>query len=108
MGLQPKFMTYIVCIIVLTSALFAGHHIHKLDTILTRELEEKGQIIANSLTYNTKYGVMTQNTKILNKLLAWIIQEEDVGAAVIYDVDGVVLAKKSRFKQNIPILVIKK
>jgi signal transduction histidine kinase len=102
-GLKPKFLTYIISAIIVMGSLFSGYYINKSHKILTRELEKRGSALAHNLAFNSKYGIMTKNKDILNRLLAGVIHEEDVNTAVIYDVSGQILASRAKHGQGVPI-----
>ncbi len=100
LGLQTKFLAYIISGIILMACLFSGYYIYNSHRFLTRELENKAKFIAHNLGYNSKYGVLTKNKDILFNLLAGAFQEEDVSSVVIYDMKGTVLVSRHKNKKN--------
>ncbi len=105
LGLKSKFLAYIIGGVIAVSSLLSVNYIYTTQKMLTMELERKGELIARdlALAYHSRYGVITKNKDILNQRLSDVLWEEDVNSAVIYDVNGRILAKKSKRKQNIPV-----
>lgn len=83
--------------------IFGAHYIYQSNVILTHELEKRGESIAYNLAYNAKYGTLTNNRAILNQILAGTLQEADASSAVIYNVDGYIIADKHRDSEQISL-----
>ncbi len=104
LGLQAKFLAYIIGGIIVTVSLLSGYHVYESQKILSQEMEKRGVAIAQNLAYNSKYGVMINNRDILKQLLVGIVQEEDVHSAAIYNLKGKCLVKSYKGGKALALL----
>ena len=62
--------------------------------------EKRGTAFTVNLAYNSEFGLLSRNKKELVRLVAGLLQEEDVAAAAILDKTGTVVAKLVDGVQN--------
>jgi signal transduction histidine kinase/CheY-like chemotaxis protein len=105
-SLKTKLLGFIISGIVVMGALFCWYYVHQSHKILTREMEKRGDAIVDNLAYNSKYGVITKNKRVLEQLLDGVMHQSDfypqeldtsVISAVVYDANGKILAEKHKY-----------
>ena len=67
--------------------------------MLTKESVARFNSIANNLAFNAEYGVLTQNTQTLDKVLDGVMAEKDVNRVEVLDKTGRSLSAKGQSKQ---------
>lgn len=82
---------------ILFSIILAGYAITKVFTNLNQSLFDRGRIIATQLAPAAEYGVISENTQILQKLVQQALTSElEVRTVMIMDKQGEVLALSGR------------
>jgi methyl-accepting chemotaxis protein len=67
--------------------------------MLTKESVARFNSIANNLAFNAEYGVLTQNSQTLDKVLDGVMAEKDVNRVEVMDKGGRSLSSKGQSKQ---------
>ena len=92
-SLSFKFTLAISVVIIITSVVLSWFFISGQSLLLQSSIENKGIIIAHSLSGSCEYGVVAKNYDFLTSLTKDTIKKDDVLYAVIYDEMGNVLAE---------------
>lgn len=98
LGLKIKFVLIISFLILFTSIILSGFLIQKQSDLIQSELEKRGRSLVKNLAYNSEYGVLIENEKLLATLIEGLIREEDVIYAQIFDRDVKILAQMDQRK----------
>ncbi len=98
LGLKIKFVLIISFLILFTSIVLSGFLIQKQSDLIQSELEKRGRSLVKNLAYNSEYGVLIENEKLLATLIEGLIREEDVIYTQIFDREGKVLAQMDQRK----------
>lgn len=98
LGLKFKFVLIISFLILFTSIILSGFLIQKQSNLIQSELEKRARSLVKNLAYNSEYGVLIENEKLLATLIEGLIREEDVIYAQIFDREGNILAQMDHRK----------
>jgi len=94
-GLKTKIMEAIIFAIILTTAAGSGFFYVRTRSIIFKNLQKRGETICENLSYSAKYGVLTEDTVVLNELAEGVMQTEDVVYVVIQNEEGKTLVEKT-------------
>jgi len=82
---------------ILTSCIALGFIIfYQVKRVMQKQFEEHVLMLAESLSYNSRYGAFTEDSVILDELIEGFIQLEEVVYVAISDYNGNILAKRSK------------
>jgi signal transduction histidine kinase len=95
-----KALLVLVLIVVAVSLASGYYSLKGARALLTDQLTERGLVLARNLAINAGYGVFTEDTITLNRLLDGAMAEPDVLFAVITGADGHILARSVRQGQD--------
>jgi len=101
-GLFPKFFISISLLLVITTTVLSYFLISDQVSMMTQRLKDRAISLASSLAYDSEYGVLIGNRKVLDEALSRVVSEKEVAYAVIHDRSGAVIAE-SEDKMGIPI-----
>lgn len=99
-SIVAKALLVLVLIVVAVSLVSGYYSLKGARSLLGQELTERGLVLARNLAINAGYGVFTEDTITLNRLLDGVMVEPDVLFAVITNADGRVLARNVRSGQD--------
>jgi signal transduction histidine kinase len=88
-------MMAMTLVIVLTTFASSSYFYTKTKIIIFDNLQKRGRTICENLSYSAKYGVLTEDTEILDELAAGVMQGEDVAYVIIQNEQGKTLAEKT-------------
>ncbi len=94
-GLKTKIIGATCFAIILTTAAGSGFFYARTKTIIFNNLQRRGKTICENLSYSAKYGVLTEDTAVLNDLAEGVMHGEDVAYVVIQNDQGKILAEKT-------------
>lgn len=94
-GLKTKIIGAISFAIILTTIAGSTLFYARTKTIIFNDLQKRGKIICQNLSYSAKYGVLTEDTVVLKELVEGIMRSEDVAYAIIQNDQGKTLAEKT-------------
>ena len=94
-GLKTKITGATIFVIVLTAVVGSGFFYARTKAIIFDNLQKRGMTICENLGHSAKYGVLTEDTVILNELVEGVMQNEDVVYVVIQNEQGETLAEKA-------------
>ena len=92
-NIQLKFFIILISIIVFISSTIVFFFVTWTKNELYREIEKRGKIEAKSLAYDAKYGVITEDTVILDHFVEGRMVKPDIMFIVIENNDGTVITK---------------
>ena len=95
-SIQYKFFIILALIIVFICSALSSFFIIRSRSELYLELEKRGLTEVKSLAYDAKYGVMTEDSFILNRIIAGRINKPDIAYLEILGAEGTVLEKKTK------------
>lgn len=101
LGLKVKFVLIISFMILFTSMILSGFLIQKQSNLIQSEMEKRGRSLVKNLAYNSEYGVLIENEKLLATLIEGLMREEDVTYALIYNREGKILSQMDHRKLHI-------
>ncbi|MGB2698045.1 MAG: ATP-binding protein [Candidatus Zixiibacteriota bacterium] len=101
LGLKVKFVLIISFMILFTSIILSGFLIQKQSNLIQSEMEKRGRSLVKNLAYNSEYGVLIENEKLLATLIEGLMREEDVTYALIYNREGKILSQMDHRKLHI-------
>jgi len=82
-------------VIVLATFACSSFFYTRAKVIIFSNLQKRGRTICENLSYSAKYGVLTEDTEILDELASGVMQGEDVAYVIIQDEQGKTLAEKT-------------
>jgi PAS domain S-box-containing protein len=94
-GLKTKIIEAIIFVIILTTTVSSGFFYIRTKTLIFTNLQKRGKIICENLSYSVKHGVLTEDMAILNELAEGVMQGEGVVYVVIQDEQGKTLVEKT-------------
>jgi signal transduction histidine kinase/DNA-binding response OmpR family regulator/methyl-accepting chemotaxis protein len=100
-SLKVKAITYISLLILVVGAVLSWYFLRQTKDVLTAELQKRAMSLTMNLAYNSKYGVLTEDTVILQELIEGILKEDDVLYVSITDVQGKVLAQRFKARSHV-------
>jgi PAS domain S-box-containing protein len=95
-SLKLKLILYMSLMIVAISGVFTWFFLNQMKQELKEELEKRGLSEAINLGFDSKYGVLTEDSEILNQLIEGRINKPDIIYVIILDNDGKVLASSNK------------
>ena len=98
-GIAGKAMGALALVVVVVSLVSGYYSLKGARTLLTEQLSERGLVLARSLAFNSAYGVYTEDTVTLIRLLEGVMAEPDALFAVVTDAQGKELARRLRGSQ---------
>jgi signal transduction histidine kinase len=101
LGLKIKFVLIISFLILFTSIILSGFLIQKQSNLIQSEMEKRGRSLVKNLAYNSEYGVLIENEKLLATLIEGLMREEDVTYALIYNREGKILSQMDHRKLHV-------
>jgi signal transduction histidine kinase/ActR/RegA family two-component response regulator len=99
-SLKVKVMTFMSLMLLIVGASLSWYFLNQTRAIIAEELEKRALSLTVSLANNSRYGVLTEDTIILQELVEGMLQEEGVLFVVIADRQGKVLAQGSRMRDG--------
>ena len=94
-GLRTKITVATTFAIILTTVAGSSYFYAKTKIIVFDNLQGRGRTICENLSYSAKYGVLTEDTEVLNELAEGVMTGEDVAYVIIQDEDGKTLVEKT-------------
>lgn len=91
-SLKLKLILYISLVVIVISGVFTWLFIDLMTDEIKEELEKRGLSEAISLGFDSKYGVLTEDSEILNQLIEGRRNKPDIIYVIISDNNGKVLA----------------
>ena len=98
LNIQLKFFLIIISIVAFISSTIVFFFVTWTKNELYGEIEKRGKIEAKSLAYDAKYGVITEDTVILDHLVAGRMVKPDIQCIIIENNDGIVLTKSTKLR----------
>jgi PAS domain S-box-containing protein len=95
-SLKLKLILYMSLMVVAISGAFTWLYLTQMKQELKEELEKRGLSEAINLGFDSKYGVLTEDSEILNQLIEGRINKPDIIYVIILDNDGKVLASSHK------------
>lgn len=92
LGLKGKFILLISLLLLLMGGLTSWMVISNTREAMETEMLEKGTAIAKNLAYNAVYGIIVEDSEVLNQFITGINDEIDIGYVIILDQSRKVLA----------------
>ncbi len=97
-SIQFKLFLILISIVVFISSTIVFFFVTWTKNELYGEIEKRGKIEAKSLAFDAKYGVITEDTVILDHFVAGRMVKPDIMFIVIENNDGAVLTKSIKEK----------
>jgi serine phosphatase RsbU (regulator of sigma subunit)/HAMP domain-containing protein len=94
--LYLRFIIPISLIIILSSVIISRIIINHEEMRLKTNLQDKGTTLAEYLSLNSEYGVLTNNQEALQNLVQIVLKGRDVIYAEIKDIEGRILARDDK------------
>ena len=91
-GIKLKLILYISSIVIAISGVLTWFFLDRMISNLEKEVEKRGRSEAIDLSLASKYGVLTEDSEILNALIQGRLSKADVVYVMILDATGAVLA----------------
>ncbi|MGD2279225.1 MAG: hypothetical protein PVH45_03900, partial [Candidatus Omnitrophota bacterium] len=103
-GLRIKSIIIVILLVILVSLSVSSLIIYQETELINEQYRAKGVALGRNLSYNSEYGVLTGNYRILEKLVEDLIKQPDVVYCAIRDRTGEILAmkKKEGFRPGFP------
>jgi len=95
-SLRRKFVLFLSLIIIVTCSGLAGYFIQNQRTAATNQLMGLGTILANNLAHNGRYGLITGDPVLLERLVDAALDVDEVVYVLIVGPDGRRLAASSK------------
>lgn len=92
-GLSSKFILLTSLLTVLMSLILGLFFLKSKQQDYLEFLKTRGIALSRTLAFNSEYGVLTADTKILEKLVQGIANEMDVSYCIIHDSKGKILVE---------------
>ncbi len=89
-------------IVVLICAALSFSFFHKTKTSMIDTFIKNSIIIAQTLAHNCRYGIMTEDSIILEELISGAMQAEEIVSVTILDFHGKALAQKAKLDAVLP------
>jgi len=102
LSLRVRFIIIISLLIVTSGTLVSYYLISKHMETAERGLIKKGSSLIKVLAVNCEYGTFIENETILGELIGATAQAEDITYIVVQNLDGKILAYKSKAGAKIP------
>lgn len=99
-SLKFKAMAFITLVILMVGGALSWYFLRESEEVLAAELQRRTLALTTNLAYNSRYGIITEDEIILQRLIDGLIRDDDVIYVAILDVEGVLLA--DRFKSDLP------
>ncbi len=99
-SLKVKAITCISLLVLVVGASLSWYFLRQTERVLTRELQRRGLSLVTNLAYNSTYGVLIEDTEILQNLIKGVLHEDSVLSVRIADAQGAVLAQGSKERQD--------
>ena len=91
-SIRTKAVFLVIGLVVLVSVTVAFFFIRSQQQLIYSQYLERGIVLSRSLAYNAEYGVLTGNKKVLENLIAGVVNQPDVMYCAIRSINGEVLA----------------
>jgi methyl-accepting chemotaxis protein len=110
-SIRTKFLLLVAGVALLVGAVSAGFELLMSGALLREQVVKRGRYIAQNLSYNSKYGVLTEDKPLLSQLLEGALSagtdrsragSSDVVGAMIRDAKGSVLAQRGALIRDLP------
>jgi hypothetical protein len=110
-SIRTKFLLLVAGVALLVGAVSAGFELLMSGALLREQVVKRGRYIAQNLSYNSKYGVLTEDKPLLTQLLEGALSagtdrsrvgSSDVVGAMIRDAKGAVLAQRGALIRDLP------
>ena len=99
-SLKLKAMVFISLMILAVGAVLGWYFLSQSKEVVKEELRKRALALTKNLAYNSRYGLLTEDSVILQQLMDAILREDNVIYVVIADLDGDILAEF--FKDDLP------
>ena len=99
-SLKLKAMVFISLMILAVGAVLGWYFLSQSKEVVKEELRKRALALTKNLAYNSRYGLLTEDSVILQQLMDAILREDNVIYVVIADQDGEILAEF--FKDDLP------
>ena len=110
-SIRTKFLLLVAGVAFLVGAVSAWFELLMSGALLREQVVKRGRYIAQNLSYNSKYGVLTEDKPLLTQLLEGALSagtdrsrvgSSDVVGAMIRDAKGTVLAQRGALIRDLP------
>src|SRR5258708_39410501 len=110
-AIGAKSLVLVAGVALLVGAVSAGFELLMSGALLREQVVKRGRYIAQNLSYNSKYGVLTEDKPLLTQLLEGALSAgtdrtragtSDVVGAMIRDAKGAVLAQRGVVIRDLP------
>jgi len=95
-SLRLKFIIYILCGIIALSVVYSAYYLFLTRSISVKELKKRGNVIAENLAYNVRFGVIAEDKVLLEQFIGNALKDKDIEYIVVTDNKNNVLASKFR------------
>ena len=99
-SLKFRAMAFITLVILVVGGALSWYFLRESEEVLAEELKHRTLALTTNLAYNSRYGIITEDEIILQRLIDGLIRDDDVIYVAVLDVEGVLLA--DRFKSDLP------
>ncbi|MCX6791266.1 MAG: HAMP domain-containing protein [Candidatus Gribaldobacteria bacterium] len=108
--LKWKIVTYILPLLVFVSLAFFGFFLNHYQENLNQKLEQKGQVLANSLSYLCQVGLNSANEDLCFSQIDKFLKDSEVVGVGLYNQDGQVIEVKNEIdlSQKMPEEILRK
>jgi signal transduction histidine kinase len=96
LGLKWRLILGVSLLLLASSVLLSMFMARQFSDAAIEGLQRRGSSLARNLAYNAEFGVMLENAKELEGLVAGLLSDNDVLFAEIYTKDGVLLTRSVR------------
>jgi hypothetical protein len=90
-SLKLKAIVFMSLMVLGVGAVLSWYFLTKSEAVLRGELRQRAQAQTRNLAHNSRYGLLTEDTVILERLIDGILQDENVIYVAIVGSDGEVL-----------------
>ncbi len=94
MKLQTKVLLLVEALILLLALSVSAYFRISFSNTMMNELEQRATSLAQTLAFNSKFGVLMQDGAQLKEVMEGLAQDSDLRIQAIYDAEGKILADK--------------
>jgi len=95
-SLRAKFVGFISLIIIVTCTDLSWYFIQQQIASMSHSLVSTGTLLVKNLAYNSRYGLITEDPLLLERLVAGALEAEEVAYVIITAADGKVLVARTK------------
>jgi HAMP domain-containing protein len=92
-SLNLKAMLFISLMILAVGAVLGWYFLRRSEAVIQEEVQKRTLALTQSVAHNSRYGILTEDSVILEQLLEGVLKEDSVIFAMIADSEGKLLAR---------------